>query len=112
MQKYDAVENEQKVIELIKDSKMAVSTDFIAYHLDISWITSRALLLNMTVKGLILMEKTTKSMIFRLPKKDKPVCDDCKSWAGRCMKSQALNKLASSPACDIFEHKNSVEVQQ
>jgi len=47
---------------------MAVSTDFVAYHLGIAWVTSRSLLMNMALKGLIEMEKTTKSMIFRLPK--------------------------------------------
>jgi hypothetical protein len=47
---------------------MAVSTDFVAYHLGIAWVTARLLLMNMTLKGLVEMEKTTKSMIFRLPK--------------------------------------------
>ena len=72
MQKYDDATSENSVIELLHRTNMAVSTDFVAYHLSISWVTARALLLNMTIKGLITMEKTTKSMIFRLPKDGGP----------------------------------------
>jgi len=52
---------------------MPVSIDFVAHHLNVSWPTARGLLLNMTIKGKVEAEKTTKSLIFRLPKKgEKP----------------------------------------
>jgi hypothetical protein len=59
---------ENSVIELLQKTPMAVSTDFVAYHLKISWPTARSLLLNMALEKKIEMEKTTKSAIFRLPK--------------------------------------------
>jgi hypothetical protein len=65
--KFDNIQTEEQVVKLLEETKIAVSTDFVAYHLSISWVTARSLLLNMTIKGLVSMEKTTKSMIFRLP---------------------------------------------
>jgi hypothetical protein len=50
---------------------MPVSVDFVAFHLGISWPTARGLLLTMAVNKKVEAEKTTKSMIFRLPKVQK-----------------------------------------
>lgn len=62
---------ENSVIELLKKTPMAVSTDFVAYHLKISWPTAKCLLLNMALDKKIEMEKTTKSAIFRLPQESR-----------------------------------------
>lgn len=70
MQKFDNEKVEAQVIELLERTPIAVSIDYVAHHLTMSWSTSRGLLLNMALKGLIEAEKTTKSLIFRLPKKD------------------------------------------
>jgi hypothetical protein len=59
---------ENGVIDLLKKTPMAVSCDYVAFHLKICWATARSLLLNMALEKKIEMEKTTKSAIFRLPK--------------------------------------------
>jgi DNA-binding IclR family transcriptional regulator len=61
---------ETAVIKLLEKTPMAVSVDFVAYHLGISWPTARGLLLTMAINKKVEVEKTTKSMIFRLPKKE------------------------------------------
>jgi len=70
LQKFDNKKVEAQVIELLERTPTAVSIDYVAHHLEMSWSTSRGLLLNMALKGLVEAEKTTKSLIFRLPKKD------------------------------------------
>jgi predicted ArsR family transcriptional regulator len=111
MQKVGNEHFETEVIKLLEKTPMPVSIDYVAHHLQISWPTARGLLMNMALDKKIEAEKTTKSLIFRLPKKDEPTCGSCKSWAGRCIKSSTLNKLASTPACaDMFEPRNSAEV--
>jgi DNA-binding IclR family transcriptional regulator len=69
-QKFDNEKTEAEVLDLLKNTPMAASTDYVAHNLNVSWSTARGLLLNMTLKGKIEAEKTTKSLIFRLPKKD------------------------------------------
>lgn len=66
--KYDDENNEKKVLEVLRQAEMPCSCDYIAFHVGVSWPTARSLLLNMVIKNLITMEKTTKSAIFRLPK--------------------------------------------
>ena len=68
MQKVGNEQVENEVIELLKKTPMPVSIDYVAYHLHISWPTSRGLLLNMALNKKVEAEKTTKSLIFRLPK--------------------------------------------
>jgi response regulator of citrate/malate metabolism len=70
MQRFDDKTTEATIIELLKKTPMAVSTDYVAHHTNMSWATSRAVLLNMALKRKIQAEKTTKSMIFRLPNKE------------------------------------------
>lgn len=67
MQKFGNEEIENQVVELLTKTSMPVSIDYVAHHLHMSWSTARGLLLNMTIKGKIEAEKTTKSLIFRLP---------------------------------------------
>lgn len=102
MQKVGTEHFESEVIKLLEKTPMPVSIDYVAHHLQISWSTARGLLMDMALEKKIEAEKTTKSLIFRLLKKDK-ICGACKSWAGRCLKSQTLSKLARDPACDMFE---------
>jgi len=59
---------ENSVIELLKKTPMAVSTDYVAYHLRIGWGTARSLLLHMALEKKLEMEETTKGAVFRLPK--------------------------------------------
>lgn len=66
--KYNDENNEKKVVEVLRQAEMPCSCDYIAFHVGISWPTARCLLLNMVIKHLIEVEKTSKSMIFRLPK--------------------------------------------
>jgi len=70
MQKFDNEDVEAAVIELLKKTLMPVSTDYVAHHTGMGWGTARSVLLNMALKGEIQSEKTTKSLIFRLPRKD------------------------------------------
>ena len=69
MQKFGNEKVEAQVLKLLERTPTAVSIDYVRYHLSISWSTARGLLLNMTIKGKVEAEKTTKSLIFRLPKK-------------------------------------------
>jgi len=68
MQKVGNVQVENEAIQLMKKTPMAVSVDFVAFHLKMSWPTARGLLLNMALNKKVEVEKTTKSYIFRLPK--------------------------------------------
>jgi hypothetical protein len=68
--KYTDENNEKKVLEILRQAEMPCSCDYIAFHVSVSWPTARSLLLNMVIKHLIEMEKTSKSMIFRLPAKN------------------------------------------
>jgi hypothetical protein len=68
MQKVGNEHFEAEVIKLLEKTPMAVSVDYVAYHLNISWPTARSLLLNMALDKKIEAEKTTKSLIFRLNK--------------------------------------------
>lgn len=60
---------ENSVIELLCKKSMAVSTDFVAFHLEIGWSTARSLLLRMALDKKIEAEKTTRGLIWR-PKKE------------------------------------------
>lgn len=70
MQKFDNQDVEAEVIELLKKTSIPVSTDYVAHHIGMGWGTARSVLLNMALKGEIQSEKTTKSLIFKLPKKE------------------------------------------
>jgi hypothetical protein len=59
---------EDAVIKLLEHTPMAVSVDYVAFHLHLSWPTARGLLLVMALNKKIEAEKTTANTIFRLPK--------------------------------------------
>jgi len=67
LHKFGNEQVEKQVVELLKRTPTAVSIDYVAYHLNIAWATARGLLLNMVINGKVQSEKTTKSLIFRLP---------------------------------------------
>ena len=54
------------VIDLLKETAMPVSIEFIAQKMNLGWGTARAILLNLSLQGTVKMEKTTKSFIFSL----------------------------------------------
>jgi len=70
VQKFDDEKVEKQVLELMQRTVTPVSIDYVAHHLKIAWATARGLLLNMTIKGKIEAEKTTKSLIFRLSRNE------------------------------------------
>jgi len=54
------------VIDLLKETNMPVSVEFVAQKLSIGWGTARAILLNLAVQGKLRMQKTTKSLVFSI----------------------------------------------
>lgn len=57
---------QKDVIDLLEETAMPVSIDFVAENLNMGWGTARAILLDLAIQGEINMEKTTKSLIFRV----------------------------------------------
>lgn len=55
---------QKNVVDLLRETKIPVSVEFVAQKLNIGWGTARAILLNLAVQGKIRVQKTTKSMIF------------------------------------------------
>jgi len=53
-----------KVLHLIESTEMPVSVDFVARNLGLNWSTARALLMQLSLEGKLVAEKTTKSWIF------------------------------------------------
>jgi len=60
------------VVSLLRETKIPVSVDFVASKLNLGWGTARAILLNLSVQGLVKMQKTTKSLIFSLKEEELP----------------------------------------
>jgi predicted ArsR family transcriptional regulator len=69
------------VLDLIRETKMPVSVDFVANKLNLGWGTARAILLNLSIQGLVHMQKTTKSLIFSLKEEDAKTVQVTKPWA-------------------------------
>jgi len=57
-------EIEAEVLKIVKEAGRAVSVDYVAYHLGVSWGTARALLLGLAAKGKLKMIDTTKGPVF------------------------------------------------
>jgi len=57
---------QSNIVDLLRETDMPVSVDFVAHNLNIGWGTARAMLLNLAIQGRIKMEKTTKSLIFSI----------------------------------------------
>lgn len=64
MQKFNNPKVEQQIIELLKETPMPCSVDYVAQRFDLAWGTARAILLDLAVRGKIRTQKTTKSLIF------------------------------------------------
>jgi hypothetical protein len=62
------VEYEKKLVLLLKTVKNPVSIDFVAFNLNLSWVTARALLFTLALEGKLKCMKTSKSWIFWLEK--------------------------------------------
>ena len=62
------VEYEKKRVLLLKTVKNPVSIDFVAFNLNLSWVTARALLFTLALEGKLKCMKTSKSWIFWLEK--------------------------------------------
>jgi predicted Rossmann fold nucleotide-binding protein DprA/Smf involved in DNA uptake len=52
-----------KTKAIVKAAGKPVSCDYVAYHLDVSWQTARAILLRLALRGEITATDTTKSWI-------------------------------------------------
>jgi len=68
VQKFNNHNLEREIIAYIKEAKMPVAIDYVAQHFSIAWGTARAILLDLALKGEIKSQKTTKSLIFWVPK--------------------------------------------
>jgi ribosomal protein S25 len=64
--KFGNVALEHDVVDVLRQANMPVSVDFIAEKLGVAWGTARAILLSLSVQGVVVMTKTTKSFIFTL----------------------------------------------
>lgn len=53
-----------RLLKLLEEAQRPVSVDYVAYNLGISWVTAKALLLELVLEGKIEGIKTTKSWIF------------------------------------------------
>ena len=68
MQKFNNPKLEKEIIELLKETKIPSSIDYVAQHFNLAWGTARAILLNLAVCGKVRAQKTTKSLIFWVEK--------------------------------------------
>ena len=68
--KFDNPDIQNHVVDLMAETDMPVSVEFVAQSLSMGWGTARAILLNLAVQGRIKVEKTTKSLIFSLKQKE------------------------------------------
>lgn len=64
--KVDELKVEEKVINLLDQTRIPVSIDFIASNIGIGWGTARAILLTLSLERKIRYLKTTKSWVFFL----------------------------------------------
>jgi hypothetical protein len=65
-QKFGNPHLQNNVVKLLRETKIPVSVDFVAQKLNIGWGTARAILLDLSLQGLVHMQKTTTSLIFSL----------------------------------------------
>jgi predicted ArsR family transcriptional regulator len=68
MQRFNNTKTEEKIIDLLKETEIPCSIDFVAHNIGIAWGTARAILLNLVIDGRVQTQKTTKSLIFYLEK--------------------------------------------
>lgn len=70
-QKFNNPKIESEVIRVLEKTPIPCSVEYIAQNLNLAWGTARAILLDLTVKGKIKSQKTTKSLIFWIERKEK-----------------------------------------
>ena len=100
---------QQKIMEALRKASQPWDIEKIRHECGIgNWNTALKHCLELVISEKIHGLKTSKSWIFWLDH----TCIDCNRWAGRCMKEGHVGKVASSPACDVFEFKNSAEIRQ
>lgn len=63
---------ENKIIVFLENTPIPASIDYVAQHFNLAWGTARAILLNLVIEGKIQSQKTTKSFIFWVDKKEAP----------------------------------------
>jgi len=66
--KFNNKKVEDKIIELLKETSIPCSVDYVAQHFNIGWGTARAILLDLVIRGKVKTQKTTKSLIFWVEK--------------------------------------------
>ncbi|MFB0501094.1 MAG: hypothetical protein ACETVP_01350 [Candidatus Bathyarchaeia archaeon] len=69
MQKFNNPEVEQRIIDLLEETSIPCSIEYVAQRFDLAWGTARAILLDLAVRGQVKIQKTTKSLIFWVEKK-------------------------------------------
>lgn len=69
MPKFNNSEVEQQLMELLEQTPIPCSVDYVAQHLGMAWGTARAILLDLVVRDKIKTQKTTKGLIFWIEKK-------------------------------------------
>ena len=57
----------ERVVQAVRDAGQPVAVDYIAQLLDLSWVTSRAILMELALAGKLIPLKTTKSWVFSAP---------------------------------------------
>jgi len=60
-------ELQTQLLKLLKKTRIPVSIEYVARHLNVGWGTARAMLLELVVSGKVAGQKTTKSWIFWMP---------------------------------------------
>jgi predicted ArsR family transcriptional regulator len=55
-----------KTLEYLKNAALAVGIGDVARHLDVSWTTSRQVLMELVIDGNVECEETTQAKIFRM----------------------------------------------
>jgi hypothetical protein len=59
-----------RILKILEQSKIPIDVEYIRVHAGIgNWMSAKAILLELTIEGIIQAEKTSKSWIFRPQKK-------------------------------------------
>lgn len=64
MQKFNNPELEEQIVDLLEETSIPCSIDYVAHNFNLAWGTARAILLDLAVRGKVKTQKTTKSLIF------------------------------------------------
>jgi hypothetical protein len=64
LQKWNNPELEALVMDLIGETAVPCSIDYVAKHFNLAWGTARAILLNLAVGNKIKVQKTTTGLVF------------------------------------------------